>query len=50
MVYALISTSIIFSIVPVRVDEVLGKGYVTGILYGFDIDNGVICYRNVTLF
>ena len=25
-------------------------GFVLGILYGFGIDNGGICYRNFTLF
>ena len=29
---------------------VLGKGLVTGILYGFGIDNGGICNMNFTLF
>ena len=29
---------------------VLGKGLVTGILYGFDIDNEGICFKNFKLF
>ena len=40
----------IIIVTMVGVTGVLGKGLVTGILYGFDIVNGCICYRNFTLF
>ena len=40
----------IIIITVVGVDVVLGKGFVTGILYSFDIDNGGNCYRNLYSF